>query len=89
MDMGETGTYQMYGRNGETLGGMFNAPQAKVPYWLIYVMVDDADSAAKRVTDHGGKVLNGPIEVPGGGRIAQCMDPQGAMFAVHAAAKAA
>ena len=25
----------------------------------------------------------------GGGRIAQCMDPQGGMFAVHAAAKVA
>jgi len=28
-------------------------------------------------------VLNGPMEVPGGDMIAQCMDPQGAMFAVH------
>jgi hypothetical protein len=29
-------------------------------------------------------VLNGPMEVPGGDRVAQCRDPQGAMFALHA-----
>ena len=28
-------------------------------------------------------MLNGPMDVPGGDRIAQCMDPQGAAFAVH------
>lgn len=27
--------------------------------------------------------MNGPMDVPGGDRIAQCMDPQGAAFAVH------
>jgi uncharacterized protein len=27
--------------------------------------------------------MNGPMDVPGGDRIAQCMDPQGGMFAVH------
>jgi predicted enzyme related to lactoylglutathione lyase len=28
-------------------------------------------------------VINGPMEVPGGDLIAQCLDPQGAMFALH------
>src|SRR3989442_14490144 len=36
----------------------------------------------------GGRVIYGPADVPGGGRIAQCLDPQGAMFAVHATAAA-
>jgi hypothetical protein len=31
----------------------------------------------------GGKVLNGPMEVPGGDWITQAMDPQGVVFAVH------
>jgi predicted enzyme related to lactoylglutathione lyase len=35
------------------------------------------------VTQLGGQVLNGPMEVPGGDIIAQCMDPQGAAFALH------
>jgi predicted enzyme related to lactoylglutathione lyase len=25
----------------------------------------------------------GPMEIPGGDRIAQCLDPQGAAFALH------
>ncbi len=33
----------------------------------------------------GGQVLNGPMEIPGGDRIAQCLDPQGAAFALHQA----
>lgn len=41
------------------------------------------DGAVKRITDRGGKVTNGPMEVPGGDRVAQCVDPQGAHFAIH------
>ena len=36
----------------------------------------------------GGLVVNGPMEVPDGSQIAQCSDPQGAMFAIHSPAKA-
>jgi predicted enzyme related to lactoylglutathione lyase len=53
------------------------------PNWLHYIQVDSADRAAERVTANGGKVLNGPMEVPGGDRIAQYLDPQGGAFAVH------
>jgi len=35
------------------------------------------------VKANGGTVMNGPMDVPGGDRIAQCMDPQGAAFAIH------
>jgi uncharacterized protein len=37
-----------------------------------------------RVKNAGGQILNGPMEVPGGSWIAQCRDPQGAMFAMVA-----
>jgi predicted enzyme related to lactoylglutathione lyase len=47
------------------------------------------DEAANRVRETGGQVINGPMDVPGGDRIAQCLDPQGAMFAVHGRPKAA
>jgi hypothetical protein len=30
----------------------------------------------------GGKILEGPVDVPGGSRVARCEDPQGAMFAL-------
>jgi predicted enzyme related to lactoylglutathione lyase len=87
-DMGPMGIYQIYSRNGLQIGGMFNKPadMPMPPNWMVYIMVDSADRAAERVTKYGGKVCNGPMEVPGGDRIAQCMDPQGGMFAVHSKA---
>ena len=86
MDMGPLGTYQMYGLADRTFGGMYNKPpevQAP-PHWLHYVMVDDVDSAARAVEELGGRILHGPQDVPGGDRVVQCMDPQGAVFALHA-----
>ena len=87
MDMGEAGMYQMYGLPGTAipLGGMFNTPKEvpAPPHWLLYTMVDDVDARAEQVKTMGGTILNGPMEVPGGDRIVQCMDPQGAAFALH------
>jgi predicted enzyme related to lactoylglutathione lyase len=86
VDMGEAGTYQMYGQAERSLGGMFNKPpEMPAPCWLYYIKVDDVAQSVKQVEAMGGKVLNGPMEVPGGDQIAQCQDPQGAMFALHAA----
>jgi predicted enzyme related to lactoylglutathione lyase len=84
-DMGPMGIYFLFGRNGQQLGGMFNKPPEMPfpPNWLQYIQVDSADSAADRVKANGGQVLNGPMDVPGGDRIAQCLDPQGGAFAVH------
>ena len=48
-----------------------------------YALVKDAKAAAATATANGGKIINGPMEVPGGDWIAQGIDPQGAMFAVH------
>ena len=87
MDMGEMGMYQMFSRGAHPLGGMFNKPaEVPVSHWLLYAQVDDVDTALEAVQELGGQILNGPMEVPGGDMVAQCMDPQGAAFAVHAAA---
>jgi len=85
MDMGDAGIYQVYGRGDMPLGGMFNKPDemAGPPMWLYYIRVEDVDAAVDKVVELGGQVVNGPIEVPGGDRIAQCLDPQGALFALH------
>jgi predicted enzyme related to lactoylglutathione lyase len=84
-DMGPLGVYRIFGRNSLPLGGMFNTPPnvPAPPNWLPYIHVDSADRVADLVTANGGTILNGPMEVPGGDRIAQCMDPQGAAFALH------
>jgi len=84
MDMGPGGIYQMFSRGAHPLGGFYNLPEGMTtPAWLFYVRVPDADAAVEKVKELGGSVLNGPMEVPGGGRVAQCLDPQGAAFAVH------
>jgi hypothetical protein len=50
---------------------------------LLRIIVDNIDTALERVKERGGQVLNGPMEVPGGDRVAQCLDPQGADFGLH------
>jgi len=85
LDMGEGNMYQMYGRGGPPLGGMFDRPpEMPVSAWMLYALVPDVAAAVEATKNAGGQVLNGPMEVPGGDLIAQCMDPQGAAFAVHA-----
>jgi predicted enzyme related to lactoylglutathione lyase len=91
MDMGPTGTYQMFGWNGRSVGGMFNkSPDMPTPpMWLPYIHVPDSQSSVKTIEALGGKVINGPMEVPGGDWIVQGVDPQGVMFALHSKKKAA
>src|SRR6185503_1317419 len=93
MDMGEMGVYQMFGRGGNIPnGGIMKPPPGAPAAWMPYAMVKDAKAAAATATGNGGKIVNGPMEVPGGDWIAVGIDPQGAMFAVHSlkpAAKAA
>jgi hypothetical protein len=87
MDMGPMGTYQMFIRPHGMIGGMMNKPpeMAQVPpNWQIYFRVPDVDAAAERIKAGGGQILNGPMEVPGGDRVVNAMDPQGAAFGLHA-----
>jgi uncharacterized protein len=81
-DMGAMGIYFMYGLNGQALGGMFNKPPGMPTAWCCYAQVADARKAAKVAVKAGGKVLNGPMQVPGGSWIAQLADPQGGIHAV-------
>lgn len=90
-DMGpEMGMYQMFANTGNApdsapqLGGMFDRPdEVPVSAWLGYIRVADLEKALAAVTANGGQVMSGPMEVPGGDHVAQCVDPQGVMFALH------
>ena len=87
LDMGDMGTYQMFNRPHGMIGGMMNKPPEMAhvpPNWQIYFRVPDITAATERITAHGGQILNGPMEVPGGDMIVNAMDPQGAAFALHA-----
>ena len=87
MDMGPMGMYQMFNRPHGMIGGIMNKPpeMANVPpNWQIYFRVPDVDAAAERIKANGGQILNGPMEVPGGDKVVNAMDPQGAAFGLHA-----
>jgi predicted enzyme related to lactoylglutathione lyase len=88
MDMGPHGVYQMFAAKGskKTLGGMMTAPpnHPAPPAWLYYAHVPDLHEALAAIKANGGQVLNGPMDIPGDDEVAQCMDPQGAAFALHA-----
>jgi len=87
MDMGPMGTYQMFNRPHGMIGGMMNKPpeMANVPpNWQIYFRVPDVHAAVERIKANGGRILNGPMEVPGGDWVVNAMDPQGAAFGLHA-----
>jgi uncharacterized protein len=82
MDMGPGGIYQLFATGGQDLGGIMTDKDFAHPAWLIYFRVNGIDAAAGRITQAGGKVVNGPMEVPGGGWIVGGVDPQGVMFAL-------
>lgn len=89
MDMGPMGTYHIFKGGAYDLGGMMNKPpeMAQAPSnWGIYFRVPNVDAAAERVKSNGGQILNGPMDVPGGSRVVNCQDPQGAYFSLHALA---
>jgi uncharacterized protein len=84
MDRGPMGKYQLFAAGGANIGGIMAKPPAvPVPHWTYYVNVPAIDAAA-RVTSGGGKIINGPMQVPGRSWIVNCLDPQGAGFALVA-----
>ena len=83
VDMGDMGTYQLFGTGGEPVGGMMNMPGVP-PHWSYYFTVDAIDAAVERLNEAGGMLQRGPHEVPGGSWIAVATDPQGGWFSLTA-----
>jgi predicted enzyme related to lactoylglutathione lyase len=85
MDMGPMGKYHIVARSFD-IGGVMNKPKemAHMPTaWGLYFRVNGLDAAIDRAKANGGQVINGPMEVPGGDRVVNCTDPQGAIFSLH------
>jgi predicted enzyme related to lactoylglutathione lyase len=86
MDMGPMGTYRVFDSGDHKQMGdggmMMKPPHIPNSYWGFYFCVDAIGAAIQRVEAGGGKVLNGPVQVPGGGWIINGQDPQGAMFSL-------
>src|SRR3569833_2386988 len=82
-DMGQMGIYQLIVHGGAQVGGIFNLSAPSTPsHWLSYVRVADCSKATTAAKAAGGRVLNGPLEVPGGYWITMMEAPQGGSFAV-------
>jgi uncharacterized protein len=87
-DMGQMGIYQLIVHDGAQVGGIYNLQGPSTPpHWLSYVRVPDCTKATNAAKAGGGRVLNGPMEVPGGHWITMMEDPQGGAFAVIEPAK--
>jgi predicted enzyme related to lactoylglutathione lyase len=82
MDMGPMGTYQFINHDDAMIGAVMQAPESAPKGWYPYFRVASIEAAKVAVEAHGGKVMNGPMEVPGGDWIVQGIDPQGAMFSL-------
>jgi predicted enzyme related to lactoylglutathione lyase len=85
MDMGAMGVYRIFSDGDATktmgAGGMMTKPpNVPAPNWGFYVNVDAIGAAIERLTAGGGKVVNGPMPVPGGSTIVQAVDTQGTFF---------
>lgn len=79
MPMGEMGDYLFIQHEGGGIGAIAQAqPGGEGSRWQYFAGVDDIDRAAKAVTDHGGKLLGEPMQIPGGEYSVYAHDPQGA-----------
>lgn len=86
MDMGSMGIYRVF-HEGEHKqmgdGGMMNMPpQVPVCCWQFYFCVDSIGTAIERIVAGGGKVINGPNQIPSGSYVIQALDPGGAVFSL-------
>ena len=92
MDMGEDGIYRLVtvpdapALKDRSFGGIYKKsdkmPGPKDPQWLYYFGVKDINAAVEAVKANGGQVIGGPMDVPGGDKIAVCLDPEKTVFAL-------
>lgn len=79
--MGDLGDYRfLQDSGGGGFGAVMRVPPGGAAGWMFYFHVPDIDRAARAVADGGGKVLQEPIEIPGGSYSLEASDPQGARF---------
>jgi predicted enzyme related to lactoylglutathione lyase len=82
----DDGTYLMIHNGSRAIGGIVahenRAPQAVESLWIGSLSVEDVDRAAAAVRNHGGTVLEGPLNAMPRGRMALFADPAGAVLAL-------
>jgi predicted enzyme related to lactoylglutathione lyase len=77
------GTYYVLKQGGKGRAGLCRATSAATPtMWLPYVAVADADAQTETAKRLGANVVVAPSDIPGVGRFAVFVDPQGAAIAI-------
>lgn len=76
----ETGYYAMCRLRGHPVAGISGVkPREDIPTaWTTYLATDDSTADAARITDAGGILAMGPMEIPGQGTTTYALDPAGA-----------
>ena len=85
--IGPNDFYSLMELDGRIAAGAFQISPSEsaagvAPHWHLYVAVDDADQAAKKAGELGGKVVEAPFDVTDRGRAALLQDPTGAFLSV-------
>jgi hypothetical protein len=78
----DRGTYWIAKSGDKNVGGMFELTSPKFDgapnAWMSYLAVDDVDARVAKAKKAGGKLMRPIFDVPGVGRIAILMQPDGA-----------
>jgi uncharacterized protein len=87
MPMGPDDFYSMFQLEGRDTAAAYTLrPDQRShgvpPHWMLYIAVDNADTAAQQAAALGGQVLAPAFDVFDAGRMAVLQDPTGAAFCV-------
>jgi predicted enzyme related to lactoylglutathione lyase len=80
--MPDGGEYFVAQLDGDDVAGIATLPASGIaePAWTTYVLVDDLESAVRRVLAAGGHVIVAPLDARPAGRLAIVDGPAGASF---------
>ncbi len=87
MSMGDMGDYTFISNGdskGDAVGAVMRAPPGAPKQWNFYFRVPDIEVAKAKIEARGGKILQGPMEVPGGEMVISALDPEGVSFGLVA-----
>jgi predicted enzyme related to lactoylglutathione lyase len=76
------GEYFIAQLRGKSVAAIGSQPEGmpQVAMWNTYISVESADETAAKARDAGGSVVMEPFDVMDAGRMAVCLDPEGAAF---------
>jgi predicted enzyme related to lactoylglutathione lyase len=80
--MGPQGSYCLLKAGEVVRAGLMHSPLPDTPpLWVPYVAVADCNATAAAARRLGARLIVEPTEIPGVGRFATLLDPQGACIA--------